>query len=102
MSRPVSDAEPNMKKVRFAEHTTEPVSPVVSTSHTLRTSVAHGGSSSSPAHPQAIPIVEHVRPDDSDEHTVSKKLKLSEAGNLPGSAPMSSDVNLSSDDMPTT
>ena len=31
MSRPFSDAEPNMKKVRFAEHTTEPVSSAVST-----------------------------------------------------------------------
>ena len=34
-SRSVSDAEPNMKKVRFAEHTTVPVSPAVSTSHTV-------------------------------------------------------------------
>ena len=42
---------------------------------------------------------EHVRPDDSDEHIGSKKLKLSELGNLPSGAPMSADVNLSSDDM---
>ena len=32
--RSVSDVEPHMKKVRFAEHTTVLVSPVVSTSHT--------------------------------------------------------------------
>ena len=43
--------------------------------------------------------VEHVRPDDSDEHIGSKKLMLSESGSLPSSAPMSADVNLSSDDM---
>ena len=34
MSRPASDAEPNMKNVRFAEHPSVPVSPAVSTSHT--------------------------------------------------------------------
>ena len=45
------------------------------------------------------PTVEHVRPDDSDEHVGSKKLKLSEPGSLPSGAPMSADVNLSSDDM---
>ena len=84
----------------FAEQTTEPVSPAVSTSNTLPTSVAHCVSSSSSAPPQAIPIVERVRLDDSDEHTGSKKLKLSESGFLPSRAPMSSDVNLSSDDMP--
>ena len=43
--------------------------------------------------------VEHVRPDDIDEHTGSKKLKLSEPGSLPSGAPMSTDVNLSSVDM---
>ena len=43
--------------------------------------------------------VEHVRPDDSDEHIGSKKLKLSEPDSLPSNAPMSADANLSSDDM---
>ena len=85
--------------MRFAEPNTELVSPAVSTSHTLPTSVAHGGSSSSSAPPEAIPIVEHVRLADSDEHTVSKKLELSEPGKLPSGAPMSSDATLSSDDM---
>ena len=78
MSRSVSDAEPNMKKVRFAEHPTQIFSPSVSTSHTLLAFVAHGGSSLSSAPPQAIPILEHVRPDDSVEHIGSKKLKLSD------------------------
>ena len=99
MSRSVSDAEPSMKKVRFGEHATVPISPAVSTPHTVSTLVAHGGSSSSSAPPQATPIVEHVRPDDSDEHIGSEKLKLSEPGNLPSGAPMSADANLSSDDM---
>ena len=98
MSRPVSDAEPNMKKVRFAEHTTEHVPPAVATSHTSSTPVTHGGSSSSSAPPQSIPIHLHVRPDDSDEHTGSKKLKLSDPDDWPSYTPMSSDVNLSSDD----
>ena len=40
-----------------------------------------------------------MRPGDSYEHIVSKKLKLSELGNLPCGAPMSADVNLSRDDM---
>ena len=89
-----------MKKVRFAENTTVPVSPTVSTRHTqCTTPVAHGGSSSSSAPPQATPIVEHVRPHDSDEHIGSKKLKLSELGNLPSVHRPSADANLSSDDM---
>ena len=57
MSRPASDAEPNMKKVRFSEHATELVSPAVSTTHTSFTSVVQGGSSSSSAPPQATPTV---------------------------------------------
>ena len=65
-SRSVSDAEPSMIKVRFAEHTTVLVSPAVSTSHTVSALVAHGGSSSSSAPSQITPIVGHVRP---DEHT---------------------------------
>ena len=44
MSRSVSDAEPNMKKVRFAEHTTVPVSPTVSTSHRVSAPFSQGGS----------------------------------------------------------
>ena len=40
-----------------------------------------------------------MRPDDSDEHIGSKKLKLSKLGSLPSGAPMSADANLSSDDM---
>ena len=75
------------------------VSTAVSTSHTFPTSVTHGGSSSSSAPPQAIPIVVHVQPDDSDEHAGSKKLKLSGPGNLRSSAQMSSDANMTSDDM---
>ena len=55
--------------------------------------VAHGAPS------QITLTVEHVRPDDSDEHTGSKKLGLAEQGSLPSGAPMSADVNLSSDDM---
>ena len=58
MSRPVSDAEPNMKNMRFAEHTTELVPPAASTSHTASTLVTHGGSSASS---QSIPTVLHVR-----------------------------------------
>ena len=99
MSRSESDVEPSMKKVRFAEHTTVPVSPAVSTPHTVFALVAHGGSSSSSAPSQISPTVEHVRPEDSDEHTGSKKLKLSEPGSLPSGAPMSVGVNLSSGDM---
>ena len=83
-----------MKKVRFAQHTSVLVSPAVSTSHTVSAPVAHGGSPS-----QVTFIVEHVRPDDSDEHIGSKKLKLSEQGSLPSGAPMSADASLSSDDM---
>ena len=99
MLRSVADAEPNHgKKVRFAEQTIVPVSPAVSTSHTVSAPVAHGESSSS-APPRVTPIVEHVRPTDSDEHSGSKKLKLSELGNLPSGAPTSAGVNLSSDDM---
>ena len=67
--------------------------------HTVAALVAHGGSSSSSAPSQVTSIVEHVRPDDSDQHIGSKKLKLSELGNWPSGAPMSADVNLSSDDM---
>ena len=44
MLRSVSGAEPNMKKVRFAEHTTVLVLPAISTSHTVSAPVAHGGS----------------------------------------------------------
>ena len=73
--------------------------PRISTPHTVSAPVAHGGSSSSSASLQITPTVEHVQPDDSDEHIGSKKLKLSEPGSLPSSAPMSADVNLSSDDM---
>ena len=40
-----------------------------------------------------------MRPDDSDEHIGSKKMKLSEPCSLPSGAPMSADANLSSDDM---
>ena len=99
MSSSVSDAEPSMKKVRFGEHTTVPVSPAVSTPHTVSAPVAHGGLSPSSAPSQVTPTVQPVRPDDSDEHIGSKKLKLSEPSSLPGGAPMSADVNLSSDDM---
>ena len=88
-----------MKKVRFAEHSTVLVSPVVSTPHTVSALVAHGGSSSLSASSQVTSIVEHLRPDDSDEHIGSKKLKLLEPGSLPSGAPMSADANLSSDDM---
>ena len=70
MSRSVSNEEPNMKKGEISEHTTVLVSPTVSTSHTVSTPVAHGGSSLSSAPPQATPVVEHVRPDDSDEGNV--------------------------------
>ena len=38
---------PNVKEVRFAQHTTVLVSPAASTSHTVSAFVAHGGSSSS-------------------------------------------------------
>ena len=48
---------------------------------------------------QVTSIVEHVRPDDSDKHIGSKKLKLSDPDYLPSNAPMSADANLSSDDM---
>ena len=99
MSRAVSDAEPIMKKVRFAEHTTVLASPVISTSHTVSAPFAHGGSSSSSASLQKKPTVEQVRPDDSDKHTGSKKLTLSESGSLASGAPMIADVDLSSDDM---
>ena len=92
-------AEPNRKKVRRADYTNGLVLLAMSTSHILPTSFTHGGSSSSSAPPQAIAIVVHKRPDDSCEHTGSKKLKLSDPGNLPSKTPMSSDVNLSSDDM---
>ena len=95
----VSDAEPSMKKVRFTEHTTVLVLFVISTSHTVSAPVAHGGSPSSSASVQKTATVEHVRPDGSDEHIASKKLKFSEPGSLPSNAPMSADVNLSSDDM---
>ena len=71
MSCSVSDAEPNMKKVRFVV----PVSPAVSTPHTVSAPVALGGLSSSSAPSQITPTVEHVRPRDSDEHIGSKKLK---------------------------
>ena len=40
MSRSVFDAEPSMKKVRFAEHTSVPVSPAVSTPHSVYTCCA--------------------------------------------------------------
>ena len=43
MSRSVSDAEPNIKRVRFAEHMTVLASPVLSTSHTVSALVAYGG-----------------------------------------------------------
>ena len=99
MSRSVSDAEPHMKNGRFAEHTTVPVSPVVSTSRTVSAPVTHGGSSSSSPPSQVTSIVEHVRRDDSDEHIGSKTLQLSDPGDLLRNAPMSADVNLSSDDM---
>ena len=48
-----------------------------------------------PAPSKVTSIVEHVRPDDSDEHIDSKKLKLTELDNLPSGAPMSADANLS-------
>ena len=98
MSRSVSDAEPSVEKVRFAEHN---CSSFTRSFHvtTVSAFVAHGGSSSSSAPPQVASIVEHVRLDDSDEHTGSKKLKLSERVNLPSGAPTSADANLSSDDM---
>ena len=99
MSRSVSDAEPNMKKVRVAEHTIVLVSPVISTPHTVSAFVAHGGSSSSSASSQVTSVVEHVRLDDSDDHVGSKKLKLSDSGSLPSGPPMSAHANLSSDDM---
>ena len=76
MSRSVSDAEPSIKKVRFDEHPTVPVSPAVSTSHTVSAPVAHGGSSSSSAPSQITTAVEHVRPDDSDEHVGSKEAEV--------------------------
>ena len=79
-----------MKTVRFAEHTTEHVPPAVSTSHTTSIPVAYGGSSSSSALSRPHPSVVRVRPDDSDEHTSSKKLKLSDTGDLPSNAPMMS------------
>ena len=71
MSRSVSAAEPHMQKVILAEHTIVPVSLVISTPHSVCTCC-----------PWWIiifisPTVEHVRPDDSDELTGSKKLKLS-------------------------
>ena len=46
-----------------------------------------------------VQVFLHVRPDDSGEHTGSKKLTLSDRGDLASNAPTSSDVNLSSDDM---
>ena len=72
-----------MNKVRFAEHTTVFVSPAVSPPHTASALVAHGGPSSSSAPSQMIPIVEHVRLDDSDEHFGPQKLMLSVPGGLP-------------------
>ena len=52
-----------------------------------------------PAPSQITPAVEHLRPEYSDEHIGSKKLKLSEPGSLPSGAPIGADVNLRSDDM---
>ena len=46
-----------------------------------------------------IVTVEHVRPDDSDEHIVSKKLMLSDPGKSPNGAPMSADATLSTENM---
>ena len=94
MSRPVSDAEPNRKNMMFAEL----VLSAVSKSHTSSTTVTHGGSTSSSAPPQSIPNALHVRPDDSDEHPGSGKLKLSDPGDLPSNAPMISNVSLSGGD----
>ena len=51
------------------------------------------------ADPVFFNSIRGVRPDDSDEHMGSKKLKLSELGSLPSGAPMSVGANLSSDDM---
>ena len=99
MPRSASDAEPNMKKVIFAEHTTVPVSPTDSMPHKVSAPVAHGGSSSSSASLQITPTVQHVKLDDGDEHIGSKKLTSSEPGSLPSSAPMSADANLLSEDM---
>ena len=44
-------------------------------------------------------FLSHARRDDSDEHFGSKKLILSDPGDLPSIAPMSADVNVSSDSM---
>ena len=63
--------------MRFAEHTTVPVSPAV------------------PHHTQYLHLlrmVNHVRLADGDEHVGSKKQMLSELGNLTSGAPMSADV----------
>ena len=100
VSRSVSDAEPSMKKARFTERATVPVSSVTSTPHTVPAPVTYyGGSPLSSALPQATATVEHERLDDSGERTGSKKLKLSESGSLRSGAPMSADVDLSTDDM---
>ena len=85
--------------MRSAEHPSVLVSLEVSSSDTVSAFVAHDGSSSSSAPSQINSTVEHVRPDDSDEHIGSKKLKLSEPGSLPSGPAMSADANLSSDDM---
>ena len=77
MSRQPSDAETGMKNVRFAQPTAEHGPLAVSTSHTLSTTVTHGGSTSSSSS-RPLPSVLRARSDDSDERIGSKKLRLSE------------------------
>ena len=89
-----------MKKARFTESATIPVSSVTSTPHTVPAPFTYyGGSLSSSALPQTISTFEHERLDDSSERTGSKKLKLMESGSLPSGAPMSADADLSTDDL---
>ena len=100
MSRPASDAEPDVKNVRFAEHATEHVPPAVSTSHSSSTPVTHGWIIFIFS---AVTTRSHCFFFSRDLMTVTstlvqKKLKLSDPGNLPSDAPMGSDANLSSDD----
>ena len=97
----VSRSVSSMKKARFTERATAPVSSVTFTPHThcLHQSRVLGGSSSSSAPPQATSAVQRERLGDSDDRIGSKKLMLSESGSLPSGAPMSADLDLSNDDM---
>ena len=93
--RVASDAEPNMKKVRFAEHF-HPRFPHHTQSLHLLLIVDHHRHQH---HQKELPLFDTCELDDRDEHICSQMLELSEPGNLPSCAPMSADMILSSDDM---